>query len=293
MSMKISFTKMVGAGNDFVIVDARRSKFSALQKRWPALSRAWCDRHQGIGADGVLLLEPSKTADARMRVFNVDGSEAEMCGNGAPCVAHYLAEMGNRRQVARNRKIAIETKAGVLQAEVRGERAALQMSEPTGLALNMPLALNGHTLQLSIADTGVPHVVVHVDSIETVDVAGLGRAIRTHATFAPRGTNVNFIQRDPEQADRIRIRTYERGVEAETLACGTGATAAAVIHALNTRGAGASNGHPELYRIDVQTRSGETLTVSFDLIKDRSNVRAVNVILEGPARRVFEGTMEQ
>lgn len=265
----IPFTKMVGAGNDFIVVEPARARLNGVSRRWSAVSRALCDRQRGIGADGVLLIEPSRTADVRMRIFNADGSEAEMCGNGARCVARFLS--GRNGHGAR---LTIETGAGEVHAAVAGERVSIRLPDPTGVTSRVTVRVDGRVVTGGSINTGVPHVVIRVPNLDRVDVATLGRALRRHPAFAPRGTNVNFIQ--PEGKSAISIRTYERGVEAETLACGTGATAAAILHGVAT---GAR-------RVAVRTRSGDTLHISFRVIAPG---RITGVTLEGPARRVYDG----
>ena len=278
----ISFTKMVGAGNDFIVVDARRRHPA---RRWPQVARALCDRHAGIGADGLLVLERSRRAAARMRVFNPDGSEAEMCGNGARCVAQYLAGAGRS---VRAQEIAIDTLAGMVTATVRGERVATRLTDPVELQLGLGLELDGRTVRLGFVNTGVPHAVVPVPAVDEVDVARLGRALRGHAAFAPRGANVNFVQPDPAHPGRVRVRTYERGVEGETLACGTGVAATAVIYGL-TQGRTVTNGQPAAYRVAVQVRSGDVLTVSFQARQVGGRLQVGALVLEGLAREVFTG----
>lgn len=290
---KIPLTKMVGAGNDFLIVDTLRHP--ALRHRWAVVSRALCDRHHGVGADGLLVLERSRAAHARMRVFNPDGSEAEMCGNGARCVARYLRESTRRRGREKiSARVTIETKAGLIGAVVSGGRVAMQMTEPTELTLDLTLNVGDQSLSLGVVNTGVPHAVVPVKAVETVDVERLGRAVRQHPHFSPRGTNVNFIQQDANRSNRLLIRTYERGVEAETLACGTGVAAAAILCALRAqpdqrngrrdRGSKASR-----HIIDVETRSGDALRVSFAIEGQGAQRRATQVMLEGTASRIFDG----
>ncbi len=276
---------MVGTGNDFLVVDARRPGVKILRRQWPAMSRAFCDRRYGIGADGLLVLEPSRLADVTMRIFNADGSKAEMCGNGARCIALYVAKNKQRSEkwkVKNRTHVTIETRAGTLQAVVRGDRVALEMTQPTDVRLDQIVEVNGQRLRFGFINTGVPHVVVPVDSVEAVDVERLGRALRQHPRFAPRGANVNFIQLDPRHPGRIRVRTYERGVEAETLACGTGVTASALVYAL------AANGHGASSRVRVTPKSGEELTVSFRIAGHGRERRIADVVLEGPAQRVFE-----
>ena len=312
----IPFMKMVGAGNDFVIVDARRRGliygapraepvvplrppvgrnperahgqrlWCESKDRWPQVARALCDRHMGIGADGLLVLEPSRSAAARMRVFNPDGSEAEMCGNGARCVARYLAASPPARAAAR--RVAIETAAGRITASVRGERVAMRLTDPTELTLRRSLTVGGRRETLGFVNTGVPHAVVPVADLERVDVAQRGRLLRRHPAFAPRGANVNFIQPDRTRRARLRVRTYERGVEAETLACGTGIAASAVIYGL-TNGQPTSNGRPAVHRMEVQARSGDVLGVSFTARATRRGAQVTGLVLDGPARVVFSG----
>ena len=289
MTTRIPFTKMVGTGNDFIVVDARRKPLSAMARRWPPVSQALCDRHEGIGADGVLVLERSASADVKMRVFNPDGSEAEMCGNGARCVALYLSQVKSGKwKVARKKPVRIESKAGVLSAQVAGGRVAMRMTDPTGLRLDLSLDADRRPIRAGFVNTGVPHLVVPVADLEAVDVRGLGRALRSHREFAPQGTNVNFIQPDGARSGRLRIRTYERGVEDETLACGTGIVASAVVHALSRR---SGNGQDHRYRLDLVPRSQDVLTVAFTAVPEGKRMRITDVVLEGPAVRVFDGAV--
>lgn len=281
MKTTIPFTKMVGTGNDFVVVDTSRHPLPSLKGQWSAVSKALCDRHTGVGADGVLVLERSRVADVRMRVFNPDGSEAEMCGNGARCVALY------RSQQTAASTVKIETLAGALEATVRGTRVAMRMTDPVNIRLDFSVDLCGRPIRMSTVDTGVPHAVVPVDAINHVDVARDGRALRLHQAFAPRGTNVNFIQADPGRPNRLRIRTYERGVEEETLACGTGIAAAAVVHGLKI-----GNGRSHRRRLEVRPRSGDVLTVSFAVSHRGSIPHITDLVLEGAAARVFDGMMK-
>ncbi|MBI2104187.1 MAG: diaminopimelate epimerase [Candidatus Omnitrophica bacterium] len=294
----IPFTKMVGTGNDFVVVDAVARSFGRLRARWGAVSRALCDRHAGIGADGLLVLERSPRADVRMRVFNPDGSEAEMCGNGARCVARYLQERIRRRGDGKA-PVTIETRAGLIAAKVLGRpaadgarRVAMRMTDPTGLRLEMSLPVEGRRLRLGFVNAGVPHAVVSVASLDAVDVARLGRLIRRHRAFAPAGANVNFIQPDARHPSRLRVRTYERGVEGETLACGTGAAASAVVYGAR-RQLVADGAMPstERHRYEVQVQSGEVMAVSFRASRAGRTPRVTDLMLEGGAEQVFEGTV--
>ena len=217
----LRFTKMNGAGNDFILFDNRAGSIALDRNHVAQL----CDRHRGIGADGVLLLEnPTNRADFRMRYFNADGGEAEMCGNGARCFARFANKVGGQKT-----RISFETPAGVISAELKGELVTLQMTRPTDLRLNVELPLADDKKRIHFINSGVPHVVIPVAKIDDADVRGDGAAIRHHQMFSPNGTNVNFIEkRGPNE---IAIRTYERGVEDETLACGTGIVASALIFA--------------------------------------------------------------
>jgi diaminopimelate epimerase len=265
----LRFTKMNGAGNDFVMLDNR---LGDLQLAAEQISRI-CDRHRGIGADGVLILERAANgADFRMRYYNADGGEAEMCGNGARCFARYASRVAGPMN-----ELSFETPAGVIGAELQGDLVRLQMSEPKEMRLGITIPLPGEELAAHFVNSGVPHVVVPVEDLEKAEVRRLGAAVRRHELFAPKGTNANFLQeRGPRQ---IAIRTYERGVEDETLACGTGVVASALIFSAvkNVEGP-----------IDVLVRGGNELQVGFE----KAGPEFKNVTLTGPADFVFEGTID-
>jgi diaminopimelate epimerase len=265
----LRFTKMNGAGNDFVLVDNREGD---IHLNAGQISRI-CDRHRGVGADGILLLEEAVNgADFRMRYYNRDGGEAEMCGNGARCFARFA-----KKVTGAEGEISFETPAGVIGAELHGESVTLRMSEPQDLRLNLALAGASAHKAFHFINSGVPHVVVPVSRIEDVDVRRDGAAIRQHATFSPKGANVNFLEK--RGAKQIAIRTYERGVEDETLACGTGVVASALIFAATEKVAGP---------IGVTVRGGSELSVGFMRKDDNFH----DVTLTGPAEFVFEGTIE-
>ena len=268
--MRLTFTKMNGAGNDFVLLDNRSRAISLSREQIARL----CDRHRGVGADGLLLAEPPATAGAqlRMRYYNSDGGEAEMCGNGARCFARFAQRLGACRD-----RLAFDTAAGLVGATFEGERVRVAMSEPHDLRLDEKLTLSWGETMVHFVNTGVPHAVVLVEDVGQVDVNGVGREIRRHARFAPAGTNVNFVQRLPDGT--IRVRTYERGVEAETLACGTGVTASALVAHMRL-----GMGSPVALRVE----GGDTLEVAFR----REGERFTNVCLVGPADFVFEGVVE-
>ena len=273
---RLQFTKMNGAGNDFVLLDNRRAD---LHLEAAAIARL-CDRHRGVGADGVLLVEPADGphAEYRMRYYNADGGEAEMCGNGARCFARFATRLETTGGSAGKETLRFETPAGLIQARLDGERVRLDMSQPTaGMALGA-LELDGQTLpEAYFLNTGVPHVVVPVPDVERVDVYPAGRAIRYHARFAPRGTNANFIE--TLGPGEIVLRTYERGVEGETLACGTGATASALIHAERLGLLGSVT-------VAVRVRSGDVLQIGCERI---GPFDFRDVTLGGPAEFVFNG----
>jgi len=265
----LRFTKMNGAGNDFVMIDNRAGEVRLTREQIAKI----CDRHRGVGADGILLIEPaSNSADFRMRYYNSDGGEAEMCGNGARCFARFAEKIAGA-----GKNLSFETPAGVIAAHLHGDLVTLNMSNPTDLQLNVTLAVGDETKEIHFINTGVPHVVVPVANIEKVDVPREGAAIRRHKKFTPKGTNVNFLERRGE--NKIAIRTYERGVENETLACGTGVVASALIF-----GATKKTGGP----IGVLVRGGSELSVDFR----RDDEHFTDVTLTGPAEFVFEGTIE-
>lgn len=265
----LNFTKMNGAGNDFVLLDNRDGQL----RLDPQTIERLCDRHRGVGADGVLVVEPAANgADFRMRYYNRDGGEAEMCGNGARCFARFASRVAGVRE-----SVSFETPAGVIRAKFIGDLVQLAMSDPVGLRLNDVIAAAGHDLTVHSVNTGVPHAVVFVEDLHAVDVQQLGSAVRYHAHFAPKGTNVNFAK--SLDAQTIAIRTYERGVEAETLACGTGVVASALIYHELT-------GAPQ--PVGVNVRGGDLLQVGFE--KTPGGYRQVT--LTGPADFVFDGKID-
>lgn len=266
---KVHFTKMNGAGNDFVMLDNRVGQLQLA----PAQISQLCDRHRGVGADGVLVLEPAANgADFRMRYYNADGGEAEMCGNGARCFARYTSNLAGPVN-----QLSFETPAGVISAELGRDGVTLQMSDPKDLRLNVEISALGESIRCHYVDSGVPHVVIPVAAIADVNVRELGSAVRHHAAFAPRGANVNFLERRGDT--QIAIRTYERGVEGETLACGTGVVASALLFAATEGAAGP---------MAVLVRGGDELHVGFE----RNGDQFTHVTLTGPADFVFEGTVQ-
>lgn len=261
---------MNGAGNDFILLDNRADKLRFSPEQIVHL----CDRHRGVGADGLMLLVPARTgkADWAWDFFNSDGSKAEMCGNGARCFARYVQKITDC-----NNDFTFETAAGIIAASVQGERVTVNLTRPKDLKLNESVSLSAGTVILHSLNTGVPHAVLFVPDADKAMVLHLGAEIRRHAHFNPRGTNVNFVQ--VLGKNHIRVRTYERGVEGETLACGTGVSAAALISA---------RVHKFASPVKVQVQGGDTLEVGFtDSGADFDNVR-----LTGPADFVFEGRID-
>jgi diaminopimelate epimerase len=265
----LRFTKMNGAGNDFVLIDNR----SGAHKFSPRQITSLCDRHRGVGADGVLLVEaPAGQADFRMRYYNSDGGEAEMCGNGARCFTRFVNKITGAFS-----EIRFETPAGIIEAQIDGELVKLALSQPHDLVLRRSLDISGVKLSTHSINTGVPHVVTFVDDIESTPVQHWGAQIRYHPAFQPNGTNANFIKEIAP--GKIAIRTYERGVESETLACGTGVTAAGLIYAALSDATSP---------VRLLVRGGDWLEVGFR----RAGTGFEEVTLKGPASFVFEGSIE-
>lgn len=260
---------MAGAGNSFVIVDSPKVNLHKLVINI-------CSPKTGISTDGLLILDKSKKADYRMRILNADGSEAEMCGNGARCLAAYIAS----EKSPKKKKFTIETLAGIVMAEAKGEFANIRLSDPKNYQPNVTISTNNRKLKVDYIDTGVPHAVIFVDGIDTIDVETIGSAIRYHEKFAPRGTNVNFVEQIGKNF--ISVRTYERGVEGETLACGTGSVASAIIAFLKANPNVKTKDRVEM---KVKTLSTEVLTVSFKL----NNYEVSDVWLKGSAKFIAKG----
>ena len=261
---------MNGAGNDFVVIDNRDLSHQLSKEEIARI----CQRQRGVGADGLLAVEPAENgADYKMRYYNADGGEAEMCGNGARCFARFV----NRLEGGNLETTSFETIAGAIEAEFIGDEVKIELSKPFDLALGLELEIADSTALVHSLNTGVPHAVLFVENLAEVNVREWGSAVRYHGQFAPAGTNVNFVEvREP---GLIAIRTYERGVEDETLACGTGMVACAILH-------------HELSEtptpIRVQVAGGDVLTVEFDR-EAEGDYR--NVTLLGPADFTFDGTL--
>jgi diaminopimelate epimerase len=270
--MEIPFTKMHGNGNDFVLID-ESEKMVIPDDMKGQFAAIYCDRHFGIGADGIIFLSKSEKSDFRMRILQPDESEAEMCGNGIRCLAKYVFDKKYEKEFC-----TVETPAGEISVKM-GEKddefsATIAMPAPKFDRKDIPATGEGEykerigEYEVYAVNTGVPHAVIFVDNVENMDIAAVAPAIRRHASF-PNGANVNFVQKGT--GDIITIRTFERGVEAETLSCGTGATAAAAVaHKLGFTGT----------TVHVETNGGP-LTITLD----------GGAKMEGPATTVFSGVI--
>ncbi|MGC9314226.1 MAG: diaminopimelate epimerase [bacterium] len=221
----ISFVKMSGSGNDFIVIDNRDGKVIAEADKSDFVMDA-CRRRASIGADGVLFVENSEIADFRMRYFNSDGGEVEFCGNGGRCIAHFV-----HHELGFPPEVEFDSGAGVVSAKVDGNFVALQMPSASAPSRKIRMDILGKEIEFYTINTGVPHVVIFTEDLHGADVVEIGRAMRFHEFFAPEGTNTNFAQLADSRDYDIEIRTYERGVEDETLACGTGVTAVALVAA--------------------------------------------------------------
>lgn len=277
---RIRFFKLTGSGNDFILIDNRRGRFDADRSR--NFVRMVCRRKLSVGADGLIFIENDPEVDFRWRFFNADGSEAEMCGNGARCAARFAHLTG----ITTKSRLSFRTLAGIIQAEIEGKRVKIRMTPPHGLRTDFRLEADGCSFLLHFIDTGVPHLVHLVKdepTLEEMKVDHWGRLFRFHPHFQPAGTNVNFAW--VQDTGHMAIRTYERGVEAETLACGTGSIASALI---------AASKNLVSSPVEVRTRSREVLTIHFRELCEQGTQDAVSftdVFLEGDARVVYEGEL--
>lgn len=270
--MKLTFWKMHGLGNDFIVLDSRRSRY--LPKA--DLVRRICHRRFGIGADQVLVLLPSQTADYRMVIFNADGGEVEMCGNGIRCLARFL----RLRRISRKRRIRIETLAGIIVPEILGGMVRVDMGEPVFEPARIPVSLpeaplnhllevDGHRLFITVVSMGNPHCVIPVEMVDGVPLNQLGPRLEHHPLF-PRRTNVEFVE--VQSPNRLKVRVWERGA-GETLACGTGACAALVA----------------MSKLGQAERKATVLLPGGELLIEwRQNN---HVFMTGPAEKVFEGNI--
>jgi diaminopimelate epimerase len=260
-----TFYKMSGSGNDFVMVDAMREPAGSLAQ--PEVIQAICARATGVGADGIVFLEPSSRAAYRMTYLNSDGSRADLCGNASLCSARLATELG----IVSSREFLVETDAGLLGARLLEQGPEVDLQPVTDVRPRLPFRLEAGERWIGFAVVGVPHLVVRVDDVAVVDVVARGRPLRHDASLL-NGANVNFVSRGP--ADGWRIRTFERGVEGETLACGTGAVATAILLA---------EAGEITDRVGLTTRSGRTLNVAL-----ARQTTGWQPSLSGEARVVFE-----
>jgi diaminopimelate epimerase len=275
---RIPFFKMTGSGNDFILIDNRSLRIAG-EERQRELARKACRSKLSVGADGLILLENDSEVDFQWRFYNADGSVAEMCGNGARCAARFAFLAG----ITENTHMAFRTLAGIIEAELRGERVRIRTTPPRGLKTRFELEAAQRGFVLDFVNTGVPHTVHFLETaaaLEEASVTEWGRALRFHPHFQPAGSNVNFVH--VRDAHHLTIRTYERGVEGETLACGTGSIASALVAA--ARGWAESP-------VDVLTRSGETLTIYFTHAPGELDSPFSEVCLEGDARVVYEAEL--
>lgn len=266
----IPFTKMSGTGNDFIIIDHRQPFLAAVDL--PEFARRICRHKFSAGADGLILIEEDEDEDFRWQFFNADGSRAEMCGNGARCAARFAYQLGIAKETMRFR-----TEAGVIAAQIVGHGVKIKLTSPTDLQMGRSLDLGKLSKMVHSVNTGVPHVVCFVDDLVDVPIFEWGRIIRYHEVYQPAGTNVNFVQ---ATNDGLSVRTYERGVEGETMACGTGAVASALIAA--KIGLVKSPVH-------VTTSGGEELVIHLETQGDSAMPA---VYLEGPAKIIYEGHLQ-
>jgi diaminopimelate epimerase len=265
----IDFFKMSGSGNDFILIDNRQG--ALVVEDVVEFVKTVCERKVSVGADGLIIIEPSDRVDFRWRFFNADGSEVEMCGNGGRCAARFAYLMGIAGE-----KMSFETGAGIIDAEVRGDVVKLRLTDPTNLVMDDKIQIKNQTLFLHSINTGVPHVVHFVRDPDGFDVFNIGRAIRYHEHYQPAGTNANFVA--VLDSNTLRVRTYERGVEDETLACGTGSVASALIAA-----------RKELVEspVDVRVQGGELLRIYFE----KTESGFTKVYLEGRVKMVYQGKL--
>ncbi len=256
--MKIEFYKYQGTGNDFILLDNRQNIYNEIT---PEQVKQLCDRHFGIGSDGLMLLNNKEGYDFEMIYYNADGKEGSMCGNGGRCIVKFASMLGIKKK-----EYNFLATDGIHEAEIDfNKEVSLKMKDVNDVDFNL-----GNFL----LDTGSPHYIKYVKDIKNIDVVAEGRKIRYSKEFAEKGVNVNFVEIMAD--DEIFVRTYERGVEDETLSCGTGVTASALVSAHNEKG---------FNRVEVKTIGG-SLCVEFEKMSEKE---FVNVWLRGPAELVFSG----
>jgi diaminopimelate epimerase len=259
----MEFYKITGSGNDFVIIDNRANKI----KNKKLLAKKVCQAKYGISADGLILLEKSSNANFKMRIFNSDGSEAEMCGNGLRCLVRFIKE----KKLSKHNNLNIETKAGIYQTSIKGSYISAKMFFIGEPKLNFSIDAGNEKIIVNYINTGVPHTVLFTENIENIPIETMGPVIRYHKEFTPDGTNVDWVKIIDNHT--IKVRTYERGVEGETLACGTGVTAGIICSYLLKK---------IKSPVNIIVKSGEILKSYFsDNLKD--------IFLQGEAKIIFYG----
>lgn len=275
--MKIEFTKMNGAGNDFVLIDNRDR---ALTPSGDQVARI-CDRRRGVGADGLIMVEPAKGADFYMRFYNADGSPAEMCGNGSRCAARFAVGLGLGEKRADSATVVrFSTDSGGVEAVDTGDAVSTALMDAVDMKRGIPVTVARGPAIVHFMRVGTRHAVwlaPDLDSLTALDIYALGRELRNDPAFAPAGANVNFACIDGDGL--VHLRTYEKGVEAETHACGTGSVAAAVLLA--------HEGRIES-PVSVVQKQGDVLRVSFRLNDDGAD----QVVLDGPVTVNFTGSLD-
>jgi diaminopimelate epimerase len=262
--LKLSFFKYQGSGNDFILIDDRSCFFPIQDEK---MIRFLCSRNFGVGADGLILLQESTIAQFRMRIFNSDGLEADFCGNGLRCLILYLKDLGYQQD-----SFLIETQQTIIPCSIQGNKTTAELPHPK--VLHWGVKVGDH--EAYVVNTGVPHAVAFVEDLEEVPVSVLAPPIRFHPRFGPEGVNVNFVKVGADGT--LRMRTYERGIEGETLSCGSGAAAAALV---------ASQKENLPLPIRVMTKSGDTLEFSIKELPEGKKIE-----MQGSACFVFEGRIE-
>ena len=274
--MKLDFIKMSGSGNDFIFIDNRKGLIDSNDpKVLSELALKLCARRTGVGADGLVLIEEDPEVDFRWHFYNSDGSEAEMCGNASRCAARLAHEWGLAGE-----EMSFRTGAGIISARVEGRRVKVELTTPFDLKPKIVTTLDDRFVEAGFVNTGVPHVVIFIEDVEAVDMKNEAPRLRYHKSFSPAGTNVNYVQ--VSGSDSLLVRTYERGVEGETLACGTGVTASALISSL--RGFTTSPTR-------VRVRSGEELIVHFEPNPEAADPWPGKVLFEGITTKVYQGRL--
>lgn len=273
----LEFTKMSGAGNDFIVIDNRFYRFSA--EELSAMAERFCQRRTGVGADGLLALQipDREEVDYRMAYYNADGSLGTMCGNGARCLARFAWDAGIQQE-----RLTFSSDAGVYRADILSPDAIRLFVPPPQEYRPNVLLTSQHPFEQDSCHylwTGTEHLVVFVDDVDSTEVGTIGPVLRRDASLGEVGANVNFVEVASEDGQKLKVRTFEKGVEAETLACGTGSIASSLITALS--------GRSSVNRFEVSMRGGD-LAVGFEGAADAPE----NLYLEGPAEMIYRGNLE-